>query len=251
MLSFIVSAYNEVDNIEATVSTIQSAASDAGLQTYEIIIVDDGSTDGTDARVKLLQTRFPQVLSLRHRTNMGVGAAIRSGLAAARYPKFMGVPGDNDVHPSLVRLLLAFREQADLILTAPLNKEVRSVGRNTLSMLYQLIHFITFKIFVNYINGPGIWPTERARAIGLRSRRFSIVSEMNVKLLRSGCTFAEVPGYMQAGPKARRTVTLRNFVEVVRSFVVLTYEVHVGSRRLFSRQPRRVQIEFSGSRESH
>ena len=67
---------------------------------------------------------------------------------------------------------------------------------------------------------------------------------MNVKLLRTGCSFAEVPGYMQAGPKMRRTVTLRNFVEVARSFIVLIYEVYVSSRQQFSRRPRRVLIDL-------
>jgi glycosyltransferase involved in cell wall biosynthesis len=244
MLTFIVPAYNELDNIDATILTIHSVADESDMRNYEIMIVDDGSTDGTDTRITGLQARFPQVSSVRHPTNLGIGSAIRSGLARARHPQFMVVPGDNDVHPDLLRLLLAFRGQADLILAVPLNKEMRSAGRNAISMLYQLIHFVAFEIFVNYINGPGIWPTEKARAVGLRSRRFSIISEMNVKLLRTGCSFAEVPGYMQAGPKMRRTVTLRNFVEVARSFIVLIYEVYVSSRQQFSRRPRRVLIDL-------
>ncbi len=244
MLTFIVPAYNEVDNIEATILTIYSVADESDMRNYEIMIVDDGSTDGTDTRITGLQARFPRISSVRHPINLGIGSAIRSGLARARYSQFMVVPGDNDVHPDLLRMLLAFRDHADLILTVPLNKEMRSAGRNAISMLYQLIHFVAFKIFVNYINGPGIWPTEKARAVRLRSRRFSIISEMNVKLLRTGCSFAEVPGYMQAGPKKRRTVTLRNFVEVARSFIVLTYEVYVSSRQQFSRRPRRVLIDL-------
>ena len=155
MLTFIVPAYNELDNIDATILTIHSVADESDMRNYEIMIVDDGSTYGTDTRITGLQRGFPQVSSVRHPTNLGIGSAIRSGLGGARHPQFMVVPGDNDVHPDLLRLLLAFRGQADLILAVPLNKEMRSAGRNAISMLYQLIHFVAFEIFVNYINGAG------------------------------------------------------------------------------------------------
>lgn len=244
MISFIVPAFNEAKNIEPTVHSILRVGKETGLETFEIVAVDDGSTDGTGQVLDGLAAKVRQLKVLHHQTNRGLGSSIRSGVAAATHPQFMVIPGDNDVPPALIRLMLGFRDNADMILTAPLNKEVRSLGRNFLSTCYQLIHMVTFNVFVNYINGPGIWPTELARRSRLRSARFSIISELNVKLLRSGCTFAEVPGYFQGGQQARRTVTLRNLIEVARSFVVIVYEVHVRYRRQFSKRPRRVLIEF-------
>jgi hypothetical protein len=114
-------------------------------------------------------------------------------------------------------------------------------------MLYQLIQMVAFNVYVAYINGPGIWPTARARTVGLAAKRFSIISELNVTLLRSGCSYAELPGYFNAMPKARRTVTLKNLSEVVRLFVTLAYRVHLAQRKQFSLRPRRVQIDFSAA----
>ena len=244
MISFIVPAYNEADNIGDTVETLERVIADSGIDVYEVIIVDDGSTDGTDVRIAALKSRFPNIVGVRQPTNQGIGCAVRAGLAIARFRQFMVVPADNDMHPELIRLLLAYHDVADMIVTVPFNKEIRSNFRVILSMLYQVIYMITFRVYVNYFNGPGIWPTERARASALRARRFSIIAELNVKLLRSGCRFFEVPGYMQAGPKARRTVTFRNLFEVMRSYVVLVYEVYIGARRRFSQRPERVIIEF-------
>lgn len=244
MISFIVPAYNEVAHIGATVEAISAAAADSELSEYEIIVVDDGSTDGTGESIRRLQGAFPVVKLISHPENRGLGSAIRSALAAANYAQFMIVPGDNDVRKELLKSMLAFRARADLVLVAPLNKEIRTIWRNLLSMAYQAIYMVSFDVFVNYINGPGIWPTEKAREISLRASRFSIISELNIKLLRSGCAYVEIPGYFQAGPKVRSTVTFRNLVEVIRSYLLLMYEVHFLSRERFSKRSRRAVVEF-------
>ena len=244
MISFIVPAFNEEDNIGPTIETIRSAAKDNGLRGYEIIVIDDGSTDATAQVVAGLQPQMSELSCISHAENLGLGTAVRSGIKAAQCPKFMVIPGDNDVQRDLVDLMLTFRDRADLVLTVPLNREIRTLSRMTLSLIYQLLHMMAFRVFVNYINGPGIWPTMKARAVSLRAKRFSIISEMNVKLLRTGCTYLEVPGYFQAGPKARRTATLRNLGEVMTSFVALLYQIHVRDRDRYSSIPRRVLVNF-------
>jgi glycosyltransferase involved in cell wall biosynthesis len=244
MITFIVPAFNEEGNIQPTVETIRAAARESGVDQIEILAIDDGSSDGTSEEIKSLARLHPDVHLIANRTNLGLGASVRAGIDAASYSAFMVVPGDNDVSKQMMTMVLNFRDEADMILTAPLNKEQRSLGRNLISMLYQAIYMAFFRVHVTYINGPGLWPTEAARRAELRSRRFSVISEMNVKLLRMGCSFAEVPGYFQAGPKVRRTVTLRNLTEVVASFSRLVAEVHFLRRKQFQAQPVRRKIDF-------
>jgi hypothetical protein len=118
-------------------------------------------------------------------------------------------------------------------------------------MTYQMIQMITFNVYVAYINGPGIWPTGKVRAIGLTAKRFSIICELNVLLLRSGCTYAEVPGYFLARPKARRTVTWVNLTEVIRLFVSLAHRVHVSAKSQFLARPERIHIDFMAKSETY
>lgn len=245
MISFIVSALNEEENIRPTVETIVAAAAACRLADFEIILIDDGSTDGTYGVMSAIRDAHPFVNIIRNQTNAGLGNAIRQGIAAARHPRFMVVPGDNDMHQSLIELLLSFREHAEIILTIPLNRESRSLTRNIISMIYQTVQMAAFDVYVSYINGPGIWPTEKAKAIGLNAKRFSIISELNVVLLRSGCSYAEVPGYLRAQPKARSTVTLKNLSEVVGLFLKLLYRVHVKEKQRFSARPTRIHIDFA------
>lgn len=244
MISFIVPAFNEVDNIGPTIDSIREVAVSSDVDGYEIIVIDDGSTDGTGERIAELQRKFDVVSAISHRTNLGLGSAIRTGLAAAKHAQFMVVPGDNDIQRDLLKFMLTFRRRADLVLIVPLNKEIRPLGRNVISTFYQLIYMISFRVYVNYLNGPGIWPTAHARSISLRANRFSIISELTVKLLRSGCSYVEIPGYLQAIPKSGRTVTMRNLLAVIRSFVALLYEIHVRSRKKFLASPRRVIVNF-------
>jgi dolichol-phosphate mannosyltransferase len=244
MITFIVPAFNEEDNIGATVATIREAAADAKLDSLEIVIVNDGSTDGTPAAVAALAASHPDIRPVHNPRNLGLGASIRAGISLASAPSFMVVPGDNDVSKGTIVMMLKFRDEAEVILMSPLNKEQRNLFRNILSTVYQAAYMIFFRIYVVYINAPGIWPTAPARAAGLRARRFSIISELNVKLLRMGCSFGEIPGYLQGGPKARGTVTWRALLEVIGSFLRLIVSVHITDRRRFRSLPQRKQIDF-------
>lgn len=246
MISFIVPAYNEAKNIRATVETIRAAAMLAKLEAIEIVIIDDGSADDTAVIVEALAALQPDLRLIRQSINQGLGAAVQAGLGIASASHFMVVPGDNDMAKEMIALMLLVRGEADMILTMPLNKELRSVTRNIVSMIYQMAYMAMFRVFVGYISGPGLWPTAKARQVGLRARRFGLISELNVKLLRAGCTYAEVPGYLQGGPPARRTITLRNLTEVVVSFLRLISDIHLKGGGRFRGHAVRKQINFIG-----
>jgi glycosyltransferase involved in cell wall biosynthesis len=244
MITFIVPAFNEEGNVAPTVETIRLAAKASDLDCIEIVVVDDGSTDATPRELAYLSSTHSDIRVITNGMNLGLGASVRAGIDVASMPAFMVVPGDNDVSIEMMIMMLKFRSEADMILTAILNKEQRSLTRNLISMLYQAIYMTFFRVHVTYINGPGVWPTDAARRARLTSRRFSVISEMNVKLLRMGCSFAEVPGYVEAGPKGRSTITMRNLSEVVASFCRLLIEVHWRRRDEFRSRPVRKKINF-------
>jgi hypothetical protein len=156
----------------------------------------------------------------------------------------MVVPGDNDMSDAFIEIMVRHRDAADLVIAAPLNLEIRPYFRIILSLLYRLFYFVAFNVYVFYVNAPSVWPVERVRAIRPKSRRFSIVSEINVKLLRSGCSFAEIPGYFSGG-KPGGAATWRNLLEVVSTFLRMNWEIHVSQRRRFANRPRRVYVRIN------
>jgi glycosyltransferase involved in cell wall biosynthesis len=93
-LSYFFPAHDEAENIEALVLEALEALT-AIADRFEIIAVDDGSTDGTAAIADRLVAEHPGVVRVvHHQTNLGYGSAVRSGLAAARYPLVCFTDGD-------------------------------------------------------------------------------------------------------------------------------------------------------------
>jgi glycosyltransferase involved in cell wall biosynthesis len=93
-LSYFFPAHNEAENIAALVEEALDGLA-VLAERFEIIAVDDGSTDGTDAIADRLAAEHPGVVRVvHHRVNSGYGAAVRSGLAAARYPLVCFTDGD-------------------------------------------------------------------------------------------------------------------------------------------------------------
>lgn len=239
-VSLMIPALNEERRIGATLDTVLAvAARQPGLR-LEILVVDDGSADNTAWIASDYAKRHPSVRLIRHPSNRGLGQAFRTALAYATSEKFLIVPGDNDMPASTLGALLSHAATADMVMCFFLNREQRGRTRNVLSTLFSLIYATSFDIYVQYINGPCVYPVARLRDLQLISTRFSIVAEINVKLLRQGASFLEVPSYRQTGLTGSSSFSLRNLMETVSIFCRLFYEVHFKSRSRYAHRPVRV-----------
>ncbi len=112
-LSYFFPAHDEAENIGGLVA---EALRELGAiaESFEIIAVDDGSTDGTAALADRLAAEHPDVVrTVHHPTNLGYGAAVRSGLAAARYPLICFTDGDRQFHVADLARLSARLDEAD------------------------------------------------------------------------------------------------------------------------------------------
>jgi dolichol-phosphate mannosyltransferase len=84
-ISLVLPAFNEAAVIGRAVAEAEAALA-GRFAGYEVIVVDDGSTDGTAAEIQRLLPTAPHTRLLRHATNRGYGAALRTGFEAARFP---------------------------------------------------------------------------------------------------------------------------------------------------------------------
>ncbi len=235
-------ALNEERSIAAAIRSVLQAAATVPELSVEIIAIDDGSTDRTAEIIEGLCRDHANVRLLRNPRNIGLGASLRRAIADGQGEKFLVVPGDNDMPRATLDLLFRSAYLADVVMCYFLNDELRGRVRFIVSNVFMLIYTTLFDLYVQYINGPAVYPTARLRELDLRSTRFSIVAEINIKLLRQGCTFAEVPSHRQTGIHGSTSFSIRSLAETVQVLLHVVSEVHFRSRQRFGRRPVRVPL---------
>jgi dolichol-phosphate mannosyltransferase len=107
--SVVVPVCNEAENVEPLAREIDAAL--AG-RAYEMIFVDDGSTDDTAANLLRLKSALPALRVLRHSFRSGQSAAVASGVRAARAPWIATLDGDGQNDPADIPKLIAARDSA-------------------------------------------------------------------------------------------------------------------------------------------
>ncbi len=113
-ISVVLPAYNEEKNIGPMVSEVVEVMSGV-TEDYEVLVVNDGSRDGTARAVGELAQRYPQVQLINHEVNKGYGAALYTGLTSARKQWIFFTDSDKQFNVAEISRLLPFMEQADLI----------------------------------------------------------------------------------------------------------------------------------------
>jgi glycosyltransferase involved in cell wall biosynthesis len=113
-ISAVMPAFNEEGNLEESVGRMV-AALQQHARAFEVIVVDDGSRDGTAAVLEGLKARQTHLRVVRHPVNRGYGAAVRSGFDVARFAWVFLMDADNQFDPAEVGLLLGPAPSADLV----------------------------------------------------------------------------------------------------------------------------------------
>lgn len=193
-LSVLIPVHNERDTIGTIISRVLMVATP-----YEVIVVDDGSTDGSQQIIKEWQAKYPESLRcLTHPRNLGKGAALQTALAQASGDVVMIQDADLEYHPEDYPVALRLIEQgyADAVYGS------RFLGPHRAFLLWHYLgnRFLTFigNLFTSGIltdmeTGFKMVRTDALKALALRSAAFDIEVEITVKLFRYGYRVYEIP----------------------------------------------------------
>jgi dolichol-phosphate mannosyltransferase len=105
-ISVVIPMYNEAENVAPFVQEIHQALN-GKVEQFEIVVVDDGSTDDTVTQLKQLQSHVATLRVIEHDGNFGQSAATVSGIRAAKYPWIVTMDGDAQNDPGDIPALLA------------------------------------------------------------------------------------------------------------------------------------------------
>ncbi len=190
-LSVLVLAYNEEQNLEPVVQQVLDVAGRLQVD-FEVVIVEDGSTDRTREIAERLCAEHERVRCVIHPVNQGSGMAIRSGVEAARGERIIYVPADGQFEISELGRFLKAAELADIVIGARLSRSdytrFRQLSSRTFLMLVRVLFGTTFRD-VNWVH---LWHRDVFKECPIRSEGVFLLEEVIVRATRKKFSFVEI-----------------------------------------------------------
>ena len=228
-ISLIVPALNEEAVIAAVLEGICKQA-EGHFRDYELIALNDGSSDATGEIMEQCAARNSRIRVLHNRPNIGLGASFQKGLKQARFQYVMLLCGDGGLPARSLPAIFSLIGSADLIVPHMTNlRQIKSPARYLISRTYSNLLNLLFGFNLRYYNGLPVYRRSLLDAIRITSSGFGFQAEIVVKLLKSGCTYVEV-GVEGAEEKGRsHALRPRNVLSVSKTLFHLILEI-VGFR---------------------
>ncbi len=230
-LSIFFPFWNEEKNIEAVVKQAIPIAERVAAK-WEIIMVDDGSTDRTKYIAEKLASQNPRLRLVSIHPNRGYGAALNEGLTQAKYDVVVFTDGDRQFDFSEITTFLEVLPGADMVIGFRKKRNDRNIFKRLLLMsLLKAWDFLLFHFYFRDIDCGFKLFTRHALSeiMPLRSEGAMITTEILAKAKKKKLTIREV-GVMHY-PREHGIQTGANFAVILRAVLesfILWYDLHYG-----------------------
>lgn len=221
-LSVFLPCYNEEANLKKTYQNVKKGLED-NVKDWEIILVDDGSKDKTPQISDDLAKKDSKVSVIHHQSNRGYGAAMKSGLYAAKYPWISFIDSDGQFDFSEIKNFIQTQENtnADMVIGYYLGRKVSFI-RKLNSKIWQAIVYLLFGLNVKDIDcGFKLISKKVVDTIPkLESERGAFISsEFLIKAKKAGFKIVEIganhyPRKEGEATGAKLNVIIQSFVDL-------------------------------------
>jgi glycosyltransferase involved in cell wall biosynthesis len=226
-VSVFLPAFNEVDNLERAVADIVWAA-DGVLAEYEILVVNDGSTDGTRELADRLAHENPRVRALHQPRNLGIAAAYERALDEAKLDHFSFLAGDGEIDRGSVRDILAAVGRADIVAPYHQNPRARQLHRRFLTWASTGLVNALFGLKMHYYQGPCIYPIALARSLPKSAGGFYFLTQMLIHALHAGHSAVEVGlTHVERAHGRSKAVSITNILKALRTIARVWWAIYV------------------------
>jgi len=190
-LSIVLPAYNEAPNIGVIVNRALEVLPDLAEE-YEVIVVNDGSTDDTgQVTHELVSEHHPRVRLLSHVVNQGYGAAIRTGFVYARHELVFYTDADNQFDVGELEYFLPMMQDYDAVVGFRVYRYDR-VLRSIVSWLYNRIVRVLFRVKVRDVDCSfKLFRREVIDQITIESTNFFVDTELVARVRKWNFRLAE------------------------------------------------------------
>lgn len=184
------------DAVDAAVEVLRGMQRDELISDFEVIVVNDGSTDGTGNALDELSRRVAELRALHHSDNRGVGPAMRTALEHARghlvFYTDADLPIDMAALPAIVELQRS--SGADVVAGYRATRTHESLRRRVYSVVYNALVRVTLGLRVRDVNfAAKLLTADAVDAVQLRSESIFIDAEILARADRAGLRIVETP----------------------------------------------------------
>ena len=227
-VSIIIPCFNEKETIVLTFESVKST----NFFKKEIIIVDDCSSDGSTEIIKNLKENNPNLKVIFHSTNLGKGAAIKSGLKVSSGDLILIQDADLEYSPSDYQILIEpfLKYEADVVYGS------RFVGGNGPKRLHLFWHTVANKLLTLITNfftnlnmtdmetGYKVFKKKFINPDDLKENSFGIEPELTIKLAKKKLKFFEVPiSYNGRSYSQGKKITIKD--AFIALFCIIKYSI--------------------------
>ena len=219
-LSIVIPAYNESANIERIIWDIHKELQKFEPD-FEIIVVDNGSSDNTQAILKSLKKVIPQLRVRRVYPNRGYGGGILEGLSVARGEIVGWTDGDGQVRAEdLGEMYKKMRQENLVFYKARRMTRPDGIFRAIQSGIYNLIFHVLFSTSVHDVNAkPKFFKRSFYEKTGLISTDFFIDAEVVIKALRSETPIKEYSVVFQPRKEGKSKIGIGASLEFLKNLL--------------------------------
>lgn len=190
-VSVIFPAYNEAENIEVCVIVAHAILREM-VDEFEVIVVDDGSSDGTGAVCSELLKRFNNLRVISNKSNQGYGSALKTGFMNSRYDLVFFSDSDRQFDIVNLKELLEYIDTYDIVVGFRRNRQ-DSAKRKFLSWGYNMLVGMLFGLDVIDIDCAfKLFRKDIFEKIEIESKQFFVNTEILAKAKAFGFTMKEV-----------------------------------------------------------
>jgi glycosyltransferase involved in cell wall biosynthesis len=210
-ISVIIPAKNEGKNIDRLISNLQQL-----YPSFEIIVIDDGSTDNTAAAAKNTGAKV-----YSHPYNIGNGAAIKSGIRRASGDILVFMDADLQHNPEDIETILSYFPDYDMVVGARSTKDQTSIGRAFGNKIYNwLASYVTKFNVQDLTSGFRAIKSDVARQfLYLLPNSYSYPTTMTLAVLRTGRALKYIPITVKVRKAGKSNIKI--FKDGIRFFMII------------------------------
>jgi glycosyltransferase involved in cell wall biosynthesis len=227
-ISLVILCLNEESGLKPTYDSYKKQFIELNID-YEIIIVNDGSTDKSAQIAEDIEQNDKNTTVLTNDQTMGMGYGYKRGLTKASKEYYMFAGGYSALSEQDIKRLIDRIQENDLVLAYVKQQRMRQPLRRVLSKCFTFLMNSITGLELRYYNAMVIARTSPLKQLHIRSNSYMYCAEFVTKLIKiQKCRYCEVPVTVSFNKKAKKKFKIvSNFLQTFKFFIFLFYDIYL------------------------